>query len=378
MFRPVGLHRRETFTMTRTSFPLTRALALTAGVALSLSGAGCSSATTTSDEVTVARAMQQSLAVDLTALHAAAVDLQAAAPTPAGRGWNATTDADAIAAMKTAWIKARVAYEHIEGAVAPIFPDADVAIDERYDGFLDALNAEGRTDTDLFDGMGVTGMHAIERILYVDVTPARVVTSEMALQGYVPAAFPDSEAQAAEFKSGLATRLVTDTQALLDDWSQAVNLDAGGAFRGLVDLMNEQQEKVNNASIGIEESRYSQRTMADLRANLEGTTAIYGLFRDWLKAKPARGALPSGAAVDASIMAGFGALDATYQGTVGDAIPVPPATWTPDNPSAADLQTPFGMLYQAIHREVDPAQSSSVVENMDQGAMLLGIPESSP
>ena len=59
-------------------------------------------------------------------------------------------------------------------------------------------------------------------------------------------------------------------------------LDVTQAFGGLVDLMNEQQEKVNKASSGEEESRYSQRTMDDLRENLLGTTNIYAsvLCRD--------------------------------------------------------------------------------------------------
>lgn len=46
-------------------------------------------------------------------------------------------DAAAIDGMKESWAKARTAYEHIEGAIAPLFPDIDAAIDERYDGFLE-------------------------------------------------------------------------------------------------------------------------------------------------------------------------------------------------------------------------------------------------
>jgi iron uptake system component EfeO len=275
--------------------------------------------------------------------------------------------------MKAAWIQARTAYEHVEGAVAPIFPDTDVAIDERYDGFLAALGPQG--DADPFDGQGVTGMHAIERVLYAhDAVPPAVVTFEASLPGYRAAAFPATEAEATELKSGLLAQLVTDTQNLVDQWNATMNLDVSGAFKGLIDLMNEQQEKVNNAASGAEESRYSQRTMADLRANLDGTTTIYGLFRTWLKAQPATTTLPSGTSVDGSIMNGFGTLDTTYVGISGDAIPAPPATWSAETPSAADLQTSFGMLYQSIHQAVDPNSAGSVVQNMDEGAMLLGIP----
>jgi iron uptake system component EfeO len=316
--------------------------------------------------------MQQALRANLVTLNQAAVSLQEAAPSPTGRGWDATADATAIAAMKAAWVEARTTYEHVEGAIAPIFPDADLAIDGRYDGFLATLGPAG--DADLFDGRGVTGMHGIERILYSDVIPARVVTFEATLPGDVPAAFPATEGEAAELKNGLAAQLVTDTKALLDGWSALTNLDVSGAFQGLIGLVNEQQEKVNNAASGEEESRYSQRTLADLRANLDGTKMIYGLFRGWLQSRPAAGGLPPGTSVDAAIMAGFGALGTTYAAVTGDAIPAPPATWSAEAPSAGDLQTPFGALYEAVHLAVDPNMAGSVVRNMNQGAALLGIP----
>jgi len=346
---------------------------IAAGLAcIAASGCGSSSAGSGSDQASVARSMQQTLRADLLTLNQAAVKLQAAAPSPTGRGWDGTADATAIAAMKAAWVQARTTYEHVEGAIAPIFPDADLAIDERYDGFLATLGPAG--DADLFDGKGVTGMHAIERILYSDVIPARVVTFEATLPGYVPAAFPATEAEATELKAGLAAQLVTDTQALLDGWSALTNLDVSGAFEGLIGLMHEQQEKVNNAASGEEESRYSQRTMADLRANLDGTRTIYGLFRDWLRSRPAAAGLPAGTNVDGTIMAGFGALGITYASVTGDAIPAPPSTWSAEAPSADDLQTPFGGLYEAVHQAFDPSMAGSVVRNMNQGAALLGIP----
>jgi iron uptake system component EfeO len=138
--------------------------------------------------------------------------------------------------------------------------------------------------------------------------------------------------------------------------------------------MNEQQEKVNKAASGEEESRYSQRTMADLRSNLDGTTKIYELFRPWLQSKPAAGGMPSGADVDASVTAGFADLKTFYASVPGDAIPQPPATWSAENPSAADLQTPFGQLYEKIHHAVDPKTDGSLVVEMNDGATLLGIP----
>jgi len=345
---------------------------LTAAVAVATGAlaVGCGGDKGSPDEASVARAMQASLTADLTELHEAAVDLQAAAPT--GHAWSASADASAVDAMKAAFIRARNAYEHVEGAIAPIFPEVDKAIDERYDGFLAAIGPSG--DTNLFDGQGVTGMHAIERVLYAETIPANVVAFESTLPGYRAAAFPATADEAAAFKNGLAAQLVTDTKGLLDQWTQGAAPDVSGAFQGLIGLMNEQQEKVNNAATGEEESRYSQRTMADLRANLDGTSKIYGLFRDWLATKPAAGTTPSGTDVDALISMGMADLKTRYMAIEGDAIPAPPATWSAENPSAADLATPFGMLYAAVHAEVDPLADDSIVSDMNRAAMLLGIP----
>jgi iron uptake system component EfeO len=337
--------------------------------ALGFGSVGCGSSTTEQDKV--AAAMQTSLVARLTTLHEAAIALQAAAPTPMGRGWDKTMDAQAFTDMKAAWIMARSAYEHVEGATAPIFSDLDVSMDERYDGFLATLGPTG--DQDLFDDQGVTGMHAIERILYSDVTPATVVTFEKALPGYVPAAFPATEAQATEFKTKLCKRLVSDSEMLLVGWTP-LKIDIASSFQGLVGLVNEQQEKVNLAATGAEESRYSQRTMADLRDNLDGTTVIYELFSDWLKTKPAVDGGSSGTDVDASITMGLGNLKALYGTVMGDAIPKPPVTWSAEAPSAADLATPFGMLYEQVHAAVDPKMAGSLVVEMNDGATLLGIP----
>jgi len=353
-----------------------RPSAAAALLALGLQLGGCGSDSSPDQKAQVASAMQTSMKGDLTDLWQASVALQAAAPLPVGRGWDATLDAAAIQSMKMAWVQARTAYEHVEGATAPIFTQLDISIDERYDGFLATLGAAG--DPDPFDGVGVTGMHAIERILYADVIPANVVTFEQSLPGYAPAAFPATEAQAAEFKNALCAKLVADARSLLDQWTPQ-QIDVAGAFMGLEGLMNEQQEKVNKASSGEEESRYSQRTMADLRANLAGTTKIYDLFSDWLKSRPATAMVPeSGAQADAVIKAAFASLGDVYTTIPGDAIPAPPVTWSAEAPSSADLLTPFGRLYEAVHAQVDPTVDGSVVFEMDRAALLLDIPVLSP
>jgi iron uptake system component EfeO len=321
-----------------------------------------------SEKDAVAKAMQASMQGQLMTLWTASKALQDAAPTTTGRGWDKTMDAAALDGMKAAWKNARDAYEHVEGATAPIFSDIDVAIDERYDGFL----IDGPDDY-LFDGMGVTGMHAIERILYADVTPPAVVAFEMPLPGYKAAAWPATELEAADFKNKLCAQLVTDTKTLLDKWTPRL-IDVSGAFDGLISLVNEQQEKVNKAGTNAEESRYSQRTMADLRANLAGTVAIYQVFRDWLKTKPATGSTPSGNDVDASITAGLDGLGTLYATITGDAIPEPPATWSAEHANTpADLDTPFGKLYTQIHDAVDPQKTTSIVSHMNDAATLLGL-----
>jgi iron uptake system component EfeO len=327
--------------------------------------AGCGAKSDADHQADVVQGMHDQMLTQLQALHDAAAELQAAAPAPQGRGWDATQDAQAISQMKAAWQKARSAYELVEGAVAPLFPDNDYEIDARYDDFLADLAPDG--DADLFDGEGVTGMHAVERILFADATPENVIEQESTLPGYTAAAWPADEAEAARFKDALVARLVTDTQALADQWTPQ-NIDVGGAFEGLTALMNEQREKVNKAASAEEESRYSQRTMKDIRDNLAGTRDAYALFQPWLLSKP------DGEAIDAQIQAAFTALDTAYAKVDGDAIPRPPADWSSESPTEANLQTPFGQLFAAVNQAVDPNQAGSAVDGMNRAAEALGLP----
>ena len=308
--------------------------------------------------------VHDTLLADIQALAAAAVELQAAAPTTTGRGWDATQDAAAIAALKAAWIKARTAYERTEGALAPLFPDLDASIDARYDDFLTNLGAAG--DPNLFDGQGVTGMHAIERIIFSDVEPARVVGFEKALPGYVVAGFPKTEQESIDFRTKLCARLVTDTKALVEQWQPAV-IDIAVAFDGVTSLVEEQREKVNKASSNEEESRYAQRTMTDLRDNLAGTRKAYAIFQAWILSKP------GGADIDKKITDGLATLDTAYGKIDGEAIPTPPTTWQAENPSATDLQTPFGSLYTTVHTSVNPDWPDSVVAQLKDAGKLLGF-----
>jgi len=60
-------------------------------------------------------------------------------------------------------------------------------MDFRYDDFLLDLQPDG--DANLFDDQGVTGMHAIERILYASEIRQAVLIHEQPLDGYQAAAF---------------------------------------------------------------------------------------------------------------------------------------------------------------------------------------------
>jgi len=310
--------------------------------------------------------MHDILLADVDALAAAAVAIQNAAPTPTGRGWD-KTDEPAVAAMRASWLEARTAYEHIEGALAPLFPDIDTAIDARYDDFLANLTAQGG-DKYLFDDQGVTGMHAIERILFSETTPARVVAFEKALPGYVVAQHPATQQEAADFKAKLCAKLVADTKILVGEWKPA-KIDVRIAYAGLVSLVAEQQEKVKKAATSEEESRYAQRTMTDLRDNLEGTKRVYAVFQPWLTSKPS-----PASDIDKAVLAGLASIDAAYKAVPGNAIPEPPATWSAENPSAADLQTPFGKLYTAVLEQSDVAKKGSVVSKLDEAGAILGFP----
>jgi iron uptake system component EfeO len=343
------------------------ALALTLTFALAACEPGTASTPAgTVDPAVAARNEAMALAAvkdyvntNLVALAQAGAELQAAAPAPDADGWNNTTDKAAVDAMKTAWRKARQGYEHIEGAIAVLFPELDVATDERYDGFI-----EMETDTNLFDGEVVTGIHAIERILWSAETRPEVIEFEKGLKNYQPAAFPKTMAEAQAFKNGLCQRLVSDL-TMMRDMFKGLALDAPAAYRGVIGSVAEQIEKITLAETGEEESRYANETLADMRFNIEGGQATHAAFRPWLLASN------GGAALDQKITSGFQRLSEAL-GTGTQLPPVPP-TWTAASPSATDLATPFGKLYSLVKKEADDKDPNSLVSAMEGAANALGI-----
>jgi len=309
--------------------------------------------------------MHANILMELQALNQAAVDLQTAAPATFSTGWDPSKDFGAqIDAMKEAWTRTRLHWERAEGPVAPMFSDLDTAIDSRYEEMLNSLNGAG--DPDPFDGQGMVGMHAIERILFAP-GPKGVADYEMGLTGSAQALWPTNDGQAAEFKNGLCQRLVTDTQMLVEQW-KTKSIDLAAVFNGLTGLISLQAEKVGLAAVHQQESRYSQTTMADLRSNLDGTKAVYDLFETWLATKV------YGMTLDMNAMAAFARLDQQYTAVTGDSIPDSPPDWS-NPPSTADTLTPFGMLYIAVTDEADPSRPASAVDTMNQVARALGLPE---
>jgi iron uptake system component EfeO len=241
-------------------------------------------------------------------------------------------------------------------------------MDARYEDFLpDPVTRPGVTvDRNLFDGNGVIGMHAIERILFArDIRP-EIVTFEKDLTGYLPAAYPATDNEAIAFKTQLVQRLIDDTNGLITAL-QPAEVDIAAAYVGLVSLMSEQREKVKLAVRGEEESRYANITLFDLRNNLEGTRKVYVLFRDWILAKSAETS-------DRRILDRLGTLMEAYYTTNSDSLPEIPQGWSSDSPSPDSLNTPFGALWMEIHSAVDPATDGSVVFEMNRVAGVLGFP----
>jgi iron uptake system component EfeO len=314
-------------------------------------------------DAAAAAAAKQLLAGYARDLYAAALALQAAAP---GAGWTSASDPSSVAAMKAAWRDARRAYQGLEGAADRSFPDLDAVIDTRYDDQL-ALGP----DPDLFDGQGFVGLHAVERILWSDEVPASVIAFESGLPGYVAPAFPGTTAEASEFKGGLCGRLVSDT-ATLEARVEGLALDSPSAYQAALGLVHTQVIKVEEAGAGKDESRYSQTTLADMRADVAAAAATHAVFRGWLLAKQ------GGLTVDGQVGAGFARLESAYASVRTDSLPVAPAGWSSISPTAPMLVSPFGALFEATAAEADDTRGGSLAHAMGEAVDLLGIAPLAP
>jgi iron uptake system component EfeO len=304
-------------------------------------------------------AVKAYVAANLDLLQAAADELQKAAPAPDGDGWSDAADHAAVEAMKAAWAKARQAQEHLESALRVLFPRLEVGVAGRYEDFL-----EIGADDNLFDGTGVSGLHAIERILWAEAPRPEVVAFERGLTGYRPAAVPRTSQEASAFKDGLCARLVTDV-TMMRELARPLGLDTAAAYSAVIRAVTEPIEALSQAGTGEEESRYANQSLADLRAGLEAGLATQRAFAPWLAT------MPGGSALDDRITAGFQRLsDAMGPGTQ---LPPVPVTWTAAHPSPEDLATPFGQLFTLFAKESDPKDPTSVISAAAQAAGVLGV-----
>jgi iron uptake system component EfeO len=125
---------------------------------------------------------------------------------------------------------------------------------------------------------------------------------------------------------------------------------------------------VTLAATAEDESRYAQRTLDDMRANLEGGKAVYAAFRDWVIED-------SGASTDEAITAGFEKIGEAYSEIEGAAIPPVPENFEIEDPSDADLATPYGKLYQLLTAETDIGIDDSLISTMRGAANDMELEE---
>jgi iron uptake system component EfeO len=315
----------------------------------------------------IAAAMHTSITGYLADLVLAARQLQVAAPDHA---WDPVKDGGSIDRMRTAWRNARIAWENVEGAITPMFSGLNDSMDQRYDELLVSVGPQG--DKYLFDDEGVIGMHAIERILYMPFIRPEVIAFEKTLAGDQPASYPTTDDDAIAFKTLLVQRLVDDAVELQAGW-RPEDVDIAAAYKGLVDLMTEQREKVDLAVTGAEESRYSNVTLLDLRNNLIGTNRVYELFREWIRSKG------SAEDSDQQVIEKLSQLHDAYTSAnlPTDSLPAAPASWPKPgelkDPSSDELATPFGKLWKQVRDCVDPASHGSAVHEMSSIGALLGF-----
>jgi iron uptake system component EfeO len=302
------------------------------------------------------------LAPDLDALVQAATELHDAAPLPVGRGWDATLDAAAIDAMKRAWIRGHDAYERVEVAIEPLFPDLHGAVDGRYEEAM----TSGERERDPFDTRIVTGFHAVERILWSDAVPEAVMEFEHNLPlGFDPR-YPATAEQARDFKNKLVNGILGTATVLRD--RLAAKIDVGRVLGGVVALLAEQKADLNRAAFGQDESRYARRSMTDLRSGLAGARVVFEAYRPWLAATP------DGVEAARKIDAGFVTLAAAYDAIEGEATPDAPPRWKPLHPADDALATPFGRVFSAIAAASETGNPTSLAFALDRAAITLGLP----
>lgn len=260
---------------------------------------------------------------------------------------------------RSRWREARAHYEHVEGAIAVLFPETDADVDGRYEHVV-----ELRSDPDPLDGEGFVGMHAIERVLFAREIPEAVHTFERAL-AHPSEPAPLTPETTARFEAGLCARLVRDLRAM-EATLDPVALDPETAWRGVLGSIEEQAEKVRLGLTGQSESRYARHTLADMRANLEGGVAVLEAFAPELEG------LPEGRERLRALREGFARLREAYDALPGDDLPASPQGFDPDHPST---ESAYGRLFVLFARESDRDAEGSLARAVREAGAAMGIAE---
>jgi iron uptake system component EfeO len=287
--------------------------------------------------------------------------LHDAAPDPDHDGWNADDDAVAVTAMRAAWLKARAAYTAVEVPASTLFPEIHRRVDTDYDDLI-----AGGADPSPFDDHGVIGLQAVERILWSNAIPANVDEHEASLENNFIARFPGDADEAKQLEVDLLGRLAADAEALRDGW-RASEIDVSTAYSTTTLSLQEQLGQLEEAGKGEGKARYSGGSLANLRADLAATRAMYAVFRPWILAKS------GGAHTDEEVGKAFTRLTAAYDMAPGNDLPLPPPSWREADPSDAMLATAFGLLFVAARDEANPSVDGTLCFEMVEGAGLLGV-----
>ena len=345
--------------------PLLAAMAL--GCSGSDSGSPSANKTNAAYQQEVVTGMHDSLVADIAVLVEASATLGQQAPAGA---WDQARDQAAISSMKDTWARARTAYEHIEGAIAPLFPSwtarstpattinwggqrkrrqslrrrrdhgaprrrADPVVGQHSRGSGDVREGPPRLPASSLPGDRPRGGRLQEQA----VRPSRGRRKNSA--GAVDAA--------EDRPRGLVRRARFADERAAREGQQGVEL------RRRIPLFAADDARHSRQPGGDDQDLPSLSTLAETKEN---TT------------DPQK----DGKTVDAAIESGFAKVATLYGMTTGDAIPQPPSTWSSEHPSTDDLATPFGVLYQGVSEIVDPNKEGSVVFEMNSAATILEFP----
>lgn len=308
-------------------------------------------ATTDTTEAEAVAQLRVTTKIQLDRVTTNAAMLLTLAPTEA---WS-TSDASRLEAMRASYIVLRDAYVQSEGLFAVLAPNLGPSIDRLYEQAIGDVRDEAP-----FDAQGFAGLHAIERILWAEMQRMSVEAAEEAILGYSRPEFPKSKDDADAFRQ----KMLTDAQTQLAQAIAAIigaTIDFTTGMKVVRVTAERQLAKVTVEAPGKDVSRYSDRTLADLRSNFAGARAIYGSLLAHLRT------LPGGRALDDAIAARFTAIDARYAALPGDALPEMPATWTATN---ADDGSEFGKLYVFVRNECDANNRAGLIALLNEAEQL--------